>query len=599
MYEIRMDGEILYSPAMATEAYTALAPKAALDINASGSLSFVLPPGNRLYSAIRRKKSVVTVNQDGEEIFRGRVLDDETDTYKQKSVYTEGVRSYLNDSLAAPYTYTGTPRGLLSKLIEEHNEQVEPEKQFTPGEITIDRADEALTCENVAYWETFKEIDEKLLSAYGGYMRVRVEGAALVLDWLKEYGRSNPQKIRFGVNLLDLVDKNDAGEVFTCLIPLGASEIGSDGKYAAPLTVASVNGGLNYIQDDEAVARYGRIWRAQTWGYEKDPAKLLEKGREYLKTGAELRTLSIRAIDMHLMDGRIDAIRIGDKVKIHVLPHGIDVEKVCSRIDIDLENPENTLYTFGEAPRMLTENIVEAEDEIDGVTGFRSSSGGGGSGRKTKEENNGVIRWAKIRVDEENAKINLAAKEIDSLEDRVSYAEIDIDGLHANILLKASREEVNDLGARLSQAEIEIDGANAEILLKAGRAEVDALGSRVSKAEIAIDGINSEIALKADKIDLQGYVTATQLSTELSNMELGLADSITTRTLNVTAATTTSSLNATNASLSNLRVGGYGIGLETATFLTSGTTLSVTSTGGTVTGVTLNKKTASISYLGW
>lgn len=505
MYVIRLDGEILYSPAMATEAYTALAPKASMDIHASGSLTFVLPPGNRLYHAIRRKKSVVTVEWDGEEIFRGRVLDEENTLYKQKDVYCEGTRAYLNDSLAAPYTYTGTPRGLLSKLIEEHNAQVEPDKHFILGEITMDRADEALTCENVAYWETLKEIDEKLLSVYGGYLRARYENGAHILDWVKEYGRSNPQKIRFGVNLLDLTDKNATGEVFTCLIPLGASEIGSDGGYAPPLTVASVNDGLDYIVDEEGVERFGKIWRAQTWAYEKDPAKLLEKGREYLKTGAELRTLTLRAIDMHFLDGSAEAIRIGDTVHILTNPHGIDVEKVCSRIDIDLENPENTLYTFGEAPRMLTENVVASEDEIDSVTGFRS--GGGGRGRKQEEENTGIIRWAKIQVDEANAKINLNAGEINSLTDRTNRAEIDIDGLHANILLKASQEEVNDLGARLSQAEIEIDGANAEILLKAGQAEVDALGSRVSKAEIAIDGINSEITLKADKITLDAEIT--------------------------------------------------------------------------------------------
>lgn len=504
MYTIRLDGELLYAPAMQREAYSALSPKLSLDVNGNGSCSFVLQESNRCFSKVRRRKGIVTVHQDGVEIFRGRVMDDETDTYKQKSVYAEGVRSFLNDSLAAPYTFTGTAQQLLEKLIEEHNAQVDEDKRFALGVVTCERASEAINgLKNVAYWPTYQEIEEKILRVYGGYLKARYEGGALYLDWLQEYSGENTQQIRFGVNLLDIRDKNDAGEMFTILRPLGASEIGEDGEYAPPVSIASVNGGLDYIEDAEAVARYGRIWKAFTWGHITDPAELLKKAQEYLKTGAELRTLTIQAIDMHLMDGSAQAIRIGDKVKIHVMPHGIDMIMPCSKMEIDLENPENTVYTFGEAPKALSDNVIMAEEEIGGLTGGY----GGGGGRSVKEENTGIIRWAKINVDEMNAHINLNAGEINTLIGRMSKAEIDIDGLNANILLKASQEDVNALGGRLSEAEIEIDGANAEIRLKASQKSVDDLGSRVSAAEIELDGINSEITLKADKVTIDAELT--------------------------------------------------------------------------------------------
>ena len=413
MYTIKVDGKILYSPATMGDAFLVLAPKLALDVNANGSCTFVLGPGNRLYNEIRRRKSIVTVHQDGEEIFRGRVLDSEVDQFKQKSVYCEGVRSFLNDSQAAPHTYTGTPRGLLAKLIDEHNAQVEAEKHFTLGVITMDRADEAMECENVAYWETFKEIDEKLLSAYGGYLKARHEGGVLYLDWLKEYGHDNAQEIRFAVNLLDIRDKKDTAEIFTILRPLGASLLGDDGDYAPPLTIASVNNGLDYIQDDAAIAKYGRIWRTQTWNHVEDPAKLLEKAQEFMKIGAELRTITLKAIDMHFLSGSAQAIRIGDKVHIVSPPHGLDLEKVCCRIDIDMVNPEETTYTFGEAPRTLTDNIVTAEEEINSVTGYR---GGGGGRSAVQEEMNGILRWAKLTVNEQEAQILMNAGEINSLD---------------------------------------------------------------------------------------------------------------------------------------------------------------------------------------
>lgn len=580
MYTIRLDGYPLYNPAIQRETDTALTPKLSLSTTGNGSCSFVMPPGNRCINIVQRRKSIVTVHQDGREIFRGRVMDDETDAFKQKRVYVEGVRACLNDSLAAPYTYTGTAQGLLSKLIAEHNEQVEADKRFTLGHVTAKRAGENINdLKNVAYWNTYQEIDEKILSVYGGYLKARYEGGVQYIDWLEEYAGACAQQIRLGVNLLDLKDKNDAGEMFTVLRPLGASEIGPDGEYGAPVSIASVNGGLDYIEDAEAVERYGRIWKAYTWGYITDPAELMKKAQEYLATGAELKTLTIRALDMHLMDGSIDAIRIGQKVKIHVLPHGIDVEMTCSRMEIDLENPENTVYTFGEAPRALTDNVVMAEEEIGSMTGGY----GGGGGRSVKEENTGIIRWAKIAVDEMNANINLNAGEINSLTGRMNKAEIDIDGLNANILLKASQEDVTALGARLSEAEIEIDGANAEILLKASQKSVDDLGSRVSSAEIEIDGLNSEILLKANKIDLQGYVTANQLAAELAALENGMASEMYIGAL----------------SCGTFHMGSTEIKMERATFLTSSTTLTVNSTGGTVTGVTLNKKTDTIYYLSW
>ena len=100
------------------------------------------------------------------------------------------------------------------------------------------------------------------------------------------------------------------------------------------------------------------------------------------------------------------------------------------------------------------------------------------------------------------------------------------------ITLKADSTTVTELGNRVNQTEISIDNANAQIALKASQTTVDALGERVSSAEINIDGANAQIELKvskdgvissinqtsesikikASKIELSGYVTASQLS---------------------------------------------------------------------------------------
>lgn len=474
MYEIRIDGQLLFTTAGTDDEHIILSPTLSNTVDGAGSLEFVMPPGHALYDDIRKLKSMVTVTQDGAVIFRGRVLETEKDFYNQKTVYCEGDLSFLLDSIYAPGVYTGKIMDFFKLLIAAHNEQVDAEKQFTIG--VIDAVDAATPyeggeqVETRVYWDTSTIIHDRLLGPYGGYLRTRTENGVTYIDWLKKSGDTNTQVIEFAVNLLDLKDKIDASDVFTVLIPQGYTEM-VDGAYTDPVTIASVNGGLEYIQDDAAVALYGKIWRTKSWNWIEDPALLLQKARDHLKTGIAVQTLTLKMIDMRFITGDADAIKIGQYVRILSDPHGIDMTLPCTKIDIDLLNPENTTYTFGEKPRTLTENVVRTEEDVDDLTG--GGRGGGGGRKSIQEEAQDIIRWAKIQVDEANALINLNAGEINKVENRVSQAEINIDGVNANILLKADVTVTDELGRRVSAAEIEIDGLNSEITLKADKVTID------------------------------------------------------------------------------------------------------------------------------
>ena len=500
MYEIRIDGQLLFSTAGVDDEHIILSPKLSPDVEGAGSLTFTMPPGHALYDGIRKLKGIVTVTQDGKTIFRGRVLDTETDFYRQKTVYCEGDLSFLLDSIYAPGVYTGKVMDFFKLLIAAHNEQVDAEKQFAIGVIdAVDATTPYEGSEQVetrVYWDTSTIIHDRLLGPYGGYLKTRTENGVTYIDWLKKTGNTNGQVIEFAVNLLDLKDKTDASDVFTVLIPQGYTEM-VDGAYTDPVTIASVNGGLDYIQDDEAVAMYGKIWRTKSWNWIEDPALLLQKARDYLKTGIAMQTLTLKLIDMRFITGDADAIQVGQYVRILSDPHGIDLTLPCTKIDIDLLNPENSTYTFGEKPQTLTENVVRTEEDVDGLTG----RGRGGGGRGIQEEAQDIIRWAKIIVDEANAHINLNAGEINKLDNRVSTAEIDIDGINANILLKA------------------------DVTI------TDELGRRVSSAELEIDGLNSQITLKADKIDLRGYVTMQDYEAGIADLSAAFADSVSTEYL--------------------------------------------------------------------
>lgn len=153
----------------------------------------------------------------------------------------------------------------------------------------------------------------------------------------------------------------------------------------------------------------------------------------------------------------------------------------------------------------------------------------------------GDVRQAMLRIDGLNADIRLKAdaSSVTALGSRVSSAEVDINGLKADILLKASQTVVSGLTERMSSAELDINGAKASIALKASQETVDRLTGRVASAEASLTVQAGQIALKvaagdiasainqtaqsvliqAGKIDLKGYVTATQLEAQFADFE--------------------------------------------------------------------------------
>ena len=104
MYTIYADGQLLYSPTEAEEGYAVFDPKLTMELNKAGSLEFTMPPSNVMYDQLQKLKTYVTVEQDGTEIWRGRVLHDEKDFY-------------LNDAISS--TSASTPLGSLDTSTHE------------------------------------------------------------------------------------------------------------------------------------------------------------------------------------------------------------------------------------------------------------------------------------------------------------------------------------------------------------------------------------------------------------------------------------------------------------------------------------------------
>lgn len=360
MYRIYADDKLLYSPELMNEGYCVISPKLTMELNKAGSLQFLIPTNNVMYDKLNKLKTTIIVKQDDNEIWRGRILHDEKDFYKRKSVYCEGELSFLFDTIQRPYEFSGGVSKLLQFYISEHQKDASDGRRFSYGGCTVTDPNDYIVRSNSDYTSHLEEITEKLVKKLGGYLKIVPGGGGSRNLWyVTEYGKVSSQVIEFGVNMLDLTEYINAESVFTVLIPLGAREETDDGTEGRRLTVESVNNGVDYIEDETAVSIFGRIVRTETWDDVTIAGNLLTKGREFLQAGIEMSvTLSIKAVDLHLINVNTDAIGLGDYIRVVSVPHGLDKHFICSKIVLDMQNPDKSEYTLGTGFSAMTDMQV-------------------------------------------------------------------------------------------------------------------------------------------------------------------------------------------------------------------------------------------------
>lgn len=349
MYSIYADGVCIYSDVFALESMKVLSPKLVLEDNGAGSLSMKLPPMNVGYESIIRMITDISVQKDGEEIWAGRVLSESKDFWNNRDLYCEGEMAFFNDSSQPPAEYRGlSVRAYLERLIAVHNSKVAANRQFSLGAVTV--VDKNFPIYYTNYEKTM-EILNTLVEQYGGHLRVRKVNGVRYLDYLAEYPDTCSQVIQFGSNLIDFTRKWDSTEFATVIVPLGNRlEDSPIEALDAYLTVESVNRGSMYVQSNEAVAAYGWIEKTVTWDDVSDPAVLLEKAKTYLTDiQFDKLELELSALDLHYLDVKTEAVKLLDEIRVISRPHGLDRMFPVKKLDIPLDNPEQTQFTLGDA----------------------------------------------------------------------------------------------------------------------------------------------------------------------------------------------------------------------------------------------------------
>lgn len=394
MYQIVCDDYVLHDSVI--DELKVIGAKCSLEVNKTGSLTFQIASTHPYYDKIKKHTSEIKLYQDDRVLFCGRVLNDEITFENIKNIECEGELSYFLDSIQRGKEYHlqgGTENVIetyLKDIVAIHNSQVDERKQFSVGLVNItDPNNYFYKISN--YEDTLTILTDKLLNVYGGYLVVRHSNGVRYLDYVDELTNVCNQTIEFGKNIIDMTRYIKGEDVYTALIPLGATNetsgtTNTEETYEKRLTISSLpdstDGTINkvndYVYDSEAVNQWGWIWKVEKWDDVTVAENLLRKAKDELRNSIDATlTLDMTAIDLHLLNVDVDRINVGDRIQCISLPHNLNTILIVKSIEIDIDNPANTKIklvsptgkikadnTITSGNKSNEKNIIQVKDEL-------------------------------------------------------------------------------------------------------------------------------------------------------------------------------------------------------------------------------------------
>ena len=396
MYKIYLDGNPLFFTG--SEDLKLRNAKLDSEVNRFGSLTFTIGKENPMYSRIRKKESKITAYDDKKYVFGGRVLDAKKDFFGAYTVTCEGKIGYLKDSVVRPYSFEGSVADYFKMLITQHNNQVGNDYKFQIGNVTVTDPNDFIVRSNQNYPDTWVEIDDKLIKKLGGYVVLRQEGTAAYLDYLKDSEFINEQEIHFGQNLLEneFEESVKGKDIYTCIIPLGEKLKDQDGNETGErLTIKEVNGGLDYVYDESAVQKHGKIYKVVTYDDVTLPENLLARGRKELQNTINLiQTVKLSAVDLHSLNANIKSFELFKYTRVVSEYHGLNKTFLTRKLSLDLLDPTKSYLVLGDEKRTFVDKTVDTSNNVNGIIiegGVQGPQGpAGADGKDGTDGRNGI-----------------------------------------------------------------------------------------------------------------------------------------------------------------------------------------------------------------
>lgn len=319
-------------------------------LSAVDKLSFNIYKNNPSYDKITELITLVKAKdiRDEEIRFTGRIFDQSEEMISDGKIYKkivcEGALGFLNDTRQRSNTFTTTDvKTFLAQILSIHNGKVEPYKQIQVGNVDV-IGSVVHTCEFKTTLAELLSVKEKV----GGHIRVRETNNVLYLDWLQSFS-NDIKAVRLGENMKDMIKRKDTNSLGTRIIPLGANN----------LTISSVNGGLDYIEDTNAKNIYGVIEKTIEYRDIENATELKNKCLSDLnKYTQPLYILECNALDLSFLTGiKSEQFKLGSSLHIINAIMGIDSIYEIVGLDVNLLRPYNPKITISNTPLTLTSYI--------------------------------------------------------------------------------------------------------------------------------------------------------------------------------------------------------------------------------------------------
>ena len=343
MYHVTLGDQILYYPS--SDDACIYDTELNEEIGMAGEFSFKVPPNNPLYAQLAQG-ALITIFKDKKEFWRGEIRQITTDFAKIADVYCVEDLAWLGDEYLVPVSITDeTYAQRFQTAISNYNASRTSDRQFEVGYITN------VTSSNLCNWTT--EYDQSLLESIrncickdDGYLRVRrVTVGGVVTRYidcvkLSDYGSQATQPIEYGYNLLDYVKESDYENLTNVLTPYG-DELDSEiyEGYNARLQGTT-------ISEATSIAAYGRHAKAVIFDGVTELAQLNSLAQAYLTRYSQPQlTMEVEAVDLAGIEN-VDAIKIGDSVRIIAAPFAVDQWLYLTQIKRDIQNIDKNSITL-------------------------------------------------------------------------------------------------------------------------------------------------------------------------------------------------------------------------------------------------------------
>ena len=212
------------------------------------------------------------------------------------------------------------------------------------------------------YGVAWDVLNSYLIDEYDGYLRPRYElqtdgSIKTYLDYLSDITDTTSQTIEYGVNLTDMTYEEKYPSDFANNIVAEAMVTTTKGFWI--FKSSSTNLITAHARDEDSIAKYGVVTkRIMPSDASTETALQTACDEELEKYTQDIEpTITVKAIDCMDIDGESATDRLGFLKKTHIMssPHGIDVTLVCTKATVYLNKPDKCTYTFGYAPKKLTD----------------------------------------------------------------------------------------------------------------------------------------------------------------------------------------------------------------------------------------------------